>query len=129
MSYSIRTYQQACNRRDDELITLASTPYNEDSIKVGAKRSWCILECTTYIEQLIRKYGACPDDCEFLIMENHNEFGIYYEAAIIYKTENELAQNYALQLEGGDSLWDNVSLKKLSMSTHPYYQASSLINC
>lgn len=129
MSYSIRTFQQACNRRDDEFLSLAPTPYNEDCLQAGSKRSWCILECSTYIEQLIRKYGECPDNCEFFIMENYHEAGIYYEAAIFYKNENEVAQNYALQLERGDSLWDNVSLEKLSMSSHPYYQASSLINC
>lgn len=110
------------NLYNKDYVIIGSTPHNEEGTQAGSEPIFQILECKTYIKQLIRIYGIPPDDTKFFILKNTgHDFGIYYEAAIIYKEENEESIDYAFKLEDGCDNWDEISREILIANDYPLY--------
>lgn len=108
-----------------EFLTIGGTPCDEDCTQAGENLRDGIVECHAYIDQLIRVHGTPPEGCEFFIVENHHEFGIYHEAAIFYAMPDEEAEDpdetaldYAMKVEGGCEKWDAQAKKFLRSANH-----------
>lgn len=117
------------NLYNKDYVIIGSTPNNEECTRAGSDTIFQILECETYIEQLIKIYGPPPDYTKFFILKNTgHDFGIYYEAAIMYNEENEESTDYAFNLEAGCDNWDEISMQKLIDKEHPLYCNTIIIN-
>lgn len=108
-----------------EFLNIGPTPYNEECTQVGEDTRDNILECLVYIKQLVRYYGDPPSGCEFFVIRNEHDAGIYYDVNIFYCISNEEegneGQDYALNVEFGIDNWDEISLKELRDSNHPLH--------
>jgi len=121
-NYPVKSYLRATNSTTHEYFTIAPVPHDEKCTQVGKHLEDGLLECSVFINQLIRKYGTPPEDCSFFIMENIRECAIYYEAAISYKMDKDKAIKYAQAVEFGCDTWDNISLEQLRTAGHHLHQ-------
>lgn len=128
-TYPVITFTRAANSCNEnrEFLSLASSPCDEQCMQAGSSYDLQILECTTYINQLIRFYGPVPEGNTFFIIENFHEFGTYYEAGIFYvptldedETES-ISEVYAMQCEQGPETWDLISIRELEENKHPLF--------
>lgn len=121
--FQVIRYHNAANWMTKEFVTLACTPHEEKCVQAG----WDHIkdgefECAVLIRQLIRMNGLPVESATFFIVENHHETGIYHEAAIHYRNNDEQAEDYAILVE--DSIpnhWDGISLRELKESRHVLY--------
>lgn len=109
-------------------LNLAGAPNDEEAIRAGGDRTLATLECQTLMEQLIREHGEAPDGAEFFIMENHHDFGIYYDLSIFYVEPDDVddgettpSLEYALKCESIPDRWDNEAIASLVKAGHPKY--------
>jgi hypothetical protein len=128
-----------------EFVNIGPTPKEEKCTQLGNNTMDIKFECEVYIRQLIRYYSEPPAGCEFFIMKNDHELGIYYDVNLFYRTSVEeeeiypgpsstciaqwselennllLNENYALKVESGLEKWDTEALKELQESKHHLY--------
>jgi len=133
------TLKQADRYRtgEREFIFIGSVPHDENCTPAGySNLEDGKIECTVLINQLRRIYGKEPEGCEFFILENHHEFGIYHEAAIFYnlisedtepETEQSESEIYALKCEILPDTWDNEAISELRQLGHSQYQPAKII--
>lgn len=125
-------WQAAANRCNDqiEFFNLASVPCSEDCTPAGRDLQMQKIECTAYMHQLCREYGQEPDGCEFFIIENRHEFGIYYEVGIFYipaGEEESQSEDFALKCEQGPEYWDQLAKQELKNAGHPKFQDAKIL--
>ena len=125
---------------NDEICTMAG--YEAQALKNGQ------IECKALINQLRRIYGTEPEGCQFFILENHHEFGIYHEAAIYFnitdennrqflidngcdiqdiEPEENKSEIYAYECEQLPDKWDNEALNELRNEGHSQHQPAKVI--
>lgn len=148
------TLKQADRYRtgETEFIFIGSVPHDENCTPAGySNLQDGKIECIALISQLRRMYGKEPEGCEFFILENHHEFGIYHEAAIFYNIipepskldcdeMNDVFNNwwnaevdqtgseiYALKCEMLPDTWDNEAISELRKLGHSQYQPAKVI--
>lgn len=133
------TFQQACRytSNETEFLTIGCTPCEEDCTPAGYDNLESgIIECKALINQLRRLHGIEPEGCEFFIMENFHDFGVYYEACIFYllstdedetHTDSEI---YAFKCERLPEKWDDEAIKELRNAGYfmPKKQTANVIN-
>ena len=128
------TYSRLGNINGYEFFTLSPTPHEEQCTQASPGNEHdddSLFESQVYARQLERVYGTPPPGAELFIMKNFHDFGIYYEAAVLFteppeKTEDDnhpelLPIEYALKLEQGCDHWDDIAKEELSKSTHHIY--------
>lgn len=96
-------------------LSLGSTPCDEpcsqtaDADYMEQNR----IECSVYIEQLIRSFPPVEGAYYSRISEPH-DFGPYYEVAIKYHDDKEKEEEFAFFVENNQpEKWDNISLARL----------------
>lgn len=103
-----------------DYFNIGSAPWDESCAQVGspdyAKRS--DLECSTFIEQILRAYPKPENvDARVKIMHFPHDFGYYKEVVVCYKIDDELALEYAIQVENDEKQalvhWDSEAKKRL----------------
>ena len=107
---SINSFSRSCL----DYLSIGPSPASEPCIQVGEDEDLSILECEFYIDQLIRKNGAPPDNASFFVLKNFHDVGVYYEAAIKFDPQDEKATEYAFQVENGDDQWDELARQELT---------------
>lgn len=86
-----------------------------------------------WVHQLQRINGKEPEGCEWFILENHHEFGIYYEAAIYFNCpdeeteEEDITLTYANKCEMLPEKWDEEAKKELRSLGHTMYQPGKVV--
>jgi hypothetical protein len=113
MRYPVKSIS-SFGRSSWDYLSIGATPASEPCIQVGEAVDLSILECEFYIDQLIRKNGAPPDNARFFVLRNFHDFGTYYEAAIQYDPNDEKGSEYAFQVENGDDKWDELARRELT---------------
>lgn len=133
------TLKQADRYRtgEREFIFIGSVPHDENCTPAGySNLEDGKIECTALINQLRRIYGKEPEECEFFILENHHEFGIYHEAAIFYnlvtedlepESDQTSSEIYALKCEILPDTWDVEAISELRQLGHSQYQPAKII--
>ncbi len=120
MRYPVKSIN-SFSRSTWENLSIGATPAYEPCIQVGEDEKLAILECEIYIDQLIRKNGAPPENAGFFVLKNFHDFGTYYEAAIQYDPKHEKATQYAFEVERGDDQWDELARQELTRhNTYSY---------
>jgi hypothetical protein len=92
-----------------DYITLGSAPCGEDCVQLGSDNYHKLIfdECKRYIKQLRRQFGLEPEGAKLKIKEFPHDFGTYHEVVCWYEEDNEIAENYAFELEGNiPEKWD-----------------------
>ena len=138
MKYSIVRYgalSREVQRCRQDYITMGPTPHEETCTPCGYDRlEDGIIECTAYINQLIRAYGPVPPGGSWVIMENDHETGIYYEATLVYEQViyaaeegaedfEPLSYTYMQKIEAGLDHWDPEAIAELREGEHHLHTA------
>jgi hypothetical protein len=117
-----------------DYITLCSSPLDEDCTQVGESLNDMILECKALKDQIIRAYGPEPENTEFFILENHHDFGTYYELSFLYPDnededteESILIFEYLNKIQTIPELWDDLSIQFLIENDHGKYKTAKII--
>lgn len=117
-----------------EFLFIGSVPHEEQCTQAGYEDlKNGEIECEVLINQLRRINGQEPEGCEFFILENHHDFGIYHEAAIFYKEideeqeEESESEIYALGCEDIPEAWDMEAKQELRDKGHTQYQPAKVI--
>lgn len=125
----ILTLTQADSMRNGkDFIFIGSTPHSEDCTQAGGDREESILECRILINQLRRLKGQEPEGTQFFILENHHEFGDYFEACIFYDLDNEAAEAYAFECEELPEYWGEAAKQELREAGHSKHQPAKIIH-
>ena len=93
-----------------DYITLGSAPCGEDCVQLGDENYRRLIwqECGRYIAQLRKQFGPEPEGCELKVKAFRHDFGTYHEVVCYYDEENEIAENYAYEIEGNlPELWED----------------------
>lgn len=105
-----------------DYLDLGSTPYDEECVQVGTDLSpqqlrkvlshnysvLALAECQRYIVLLRDLFGPEPEGARLVIRSHPHDFGTYYEVAVKYHDDNELATAYAYALEADSpATWDD----------------------
>lgn len=121
-----KTSYREISRTRQQVIELGPTPTEESCIQLKEfndrdDRRAMIIECTAYLNQL-QRMAPVPAGCELVIMQNHHDFGTYFEAAILFDEGIEAAQDYAYSIESNlPDHWDNEAIEELMHKEHPFY--------
>lgn len=116
---SLQQLQRQINFTDMDFLSMASTPTEEKCTQAGVHAAKAMIECTAFINQLIRVHGTPPAHTELIIIENyHDTAGVYYEAAVLYNNNDSAEENpsldYALLMESElPQVWDAEAIKEL----------------
>lgn len=133
------TLNQADRRRNEsrEFIFIGCTPHDEICTPAGYTEPGLKdgqIECKALINQLRRMYGQEPGGCEYFILENHHDFGIYHEAAIFFNCSDpdetdttDTAFDYASKCELIPGKWDAEALQELRAGGHSQHQPAKVI--
>lgn len=134
--------RQADRQRSEEreFLFLGCTPTNENCTQAGYEPEALKdgqIECEVLINQLRREHGKEPEECEFFILEQTHDFGIYHEAAIFYNQLTEMeydngedekvSETYAMKCELLPEQWDEEAKKELRLLGHSMYQPAKVI--
>lgn len=123
--YRVLTFSEANTEANKELLNIGPVPYDEQWMAPGKEADDGIFECSVYIRQLIRYYGAPPQGCEFFIMKNEESPWRYYDVNMFYFSQNDAtaSQNisYALKVENGMENWDEEAKLELKQGKHQSY--------
>lgn len=97
-----------------EYLEIGPTPCEESCQQVGTPgydsvAAWN--ECSRYIELIDKCFGHPPYGASLRIKSNRHDFGTYYEVAVRYDPDNDLAVKYAFAVEADTRkrLWNTVS--------------------
>ena len=84
-----------------EILNLSSAPVCEDCAQVGSENysARAKKECRVYREQLIRTFGEPPAGCSLVIKSFPHDFGSYYEVCAKFDPDDEVAADYAYNIE------------------------------
>lgn len=113
------TLRQAQTSRERDYLVIGSTPNDEICTQCGHDLPKQIMECEALVNQLRRIHGQEPAGCQFFILENHHDAGIYHEVAIFFTDQEEdeagddTSYNYATDVEELPDLWDDAALIEL----------------
>lgn len=113
--YKILTFEQAYTASKNDVIAIGPLPVNENPADIiGVDGNLEMVN--VYIQQLIRRHGKPPTNCDFFVLKvnDHTPIGYSYEAALSYPSDNNQSINYALAVECGDLFWDKLSIAALS---------------
>ena len=101
-----------------ETLEIGSSPCNEECAQVGQDgySLRAAKECQAFKNQLIRVFGEPPEGARLKIKGSSHDFGTYYEVAVSFNVENEIAAEYAFKLEGeGPTEWDQEAKTELGI--------------
>jgi hypothetical protein len=71
-------------------------------------------ECNRYCNQLVRQFGKPPAGASVSVRGFAHDFGTYYEACVMFDSDDEAQCEYAYRLESdGPALWDVVALEEI----------------
>ena len=110
-----------------EYLELGSAPPEESCVQVestGRYVSAMQAECTAWKNQLLRKFGACPNT-KLAVKWSQHDYGKYAEVHVRFNTEDPIGMEYALKLEReSPGSWDSQALMELGResvtdSLHP----------
>lgn len=84
-------------------------------------------EVQVFIRQLIRTFGEPPEGCRLRVGSNLHDFGTYYEARIIYDSQNQSHCEYVNKLDSEyPEEWDSEANKELLGFKNPEPEKSKL---
>lgn len=98
-------------------LNLSPTPLSEPCAQLGEPNysSQSRKECQAFIGQLKRVFGEPPPGAYFKITSNPHDFGTYRDIDIVFNDEDEVASEYAYQVEANlPEFWDEEAKKELS---------------
>lgn len=113
--FTLRKASNIIQFSNENFIHLSCTPINEKCIQVGdgANLNQMVIECNALINQLIRMHGEPPEGCKYFVLEQVHDFGIYYEAALLYNEDKEGAVDYMYLCEYLPGNWDRAAIEEL----------------
>ena len=97
-------------------LNLAPVPLGEECAQLGAAdySSRSRKECMAFINQLVRVFGEPPSGANFKITSNPHDFGTYRDVDIVFNDEDEVASEYAYQVEANlPEYWDDAAKAEL----------------
>ena len=110
--------------RGVDYVSMDSVPYDEECTPVGSfdNEKWNKVECSIFIKQLVRLNPEMASKCRITMMKNYHDAGIYYDLVILYKQDDEEAEDAAFWFEGNmPDNWDNEAIRELEEAEHPLY--------
>lgn len=126
---------------------LGGTPNDEECTPAGGDTNDQKAECKALINQLKRLHGEPPAGCEFCYVRNAHDFGVYYEAGLIYpqasrdldwdvesglitqeeadrlEDANDIVWQYINKCEHLPDNWDDEARQELHEAQHPRFHA------
>lgn len=95
-----------------DTMEIGSGPAEEDCASVGSRiydyETMAKLECTAFIAALKIKYGDLPEGARLKTKSNPHDMGSYYDVVCVFDPAKPDACAYALSVEKGMSLWEEV---------------------
>lgn len=101
-----------------DYFELQAVPSDENCAQLGAPgySAQAKKECQALIAQLKRQFGDPPGTARLIVRANNHDFGVYYEVAVTFDTDDAIATDYALKLDAKfPSNWDDQARRELGL--------------